>query len=98
MLMLIPILGWLTSNRKKKSLWYPTFFSHSLIFIFLIRNGKYIGKINYAKNIGRNCETYITADDKKNEILFRYYEFLSPEETMAYLKKNVFVVEGEDSK
>ena len=62
-----------------------------------IRNGRYIGKINYAKNIGRNCETYITADDKKNEILFRYYEFLSPEETMTYLKKNVFVVEGEDS-
>ena len=26
MLMLIPIFGWLTSNRKKKSLWYPTFF------------------------------------------------------------------------
>ena len=62
-----------------------------------IRNGRFIGKINFTKNIGRNCETYITVDDKKNEILFRYFEFLSPEETMAYLKKNVFVVEGENS-
>ena len=66
-------------------------------FILLnIKNGNFMGKINYVQNIDRNTETYITAED--NEIYFRYFEFLSPEDTMAYLKKNVCVVEGEYSK
>ena len=63
-----------------------------------IRNGNFIGKINFTNNLGRNTETYITSDEEKNELLFRYFELLSPEETMSYLKKCVYVVEGEDSK
>ena len=64
--------------------------------LFNIKNGNFMGKINYVQNIDRNTETHITAED--NEIYFRYFEFLSPEDTMAYLKKNVCVVEGEYSK
>ena len=62
-----------------------------------VKNGNFIGKINFEKNIDRNVETYLTVDPIKNEILFRYFELLSPEETMAYLKKKAFVVEGENS-
>ena len=61
-----------------------------------IKNGKFIGKINFEKNIERNVETCLNIDTNKNEILFRYFELLSPEETMAYLKKKAFVVEGEN--
>ena len=61
-----------------------------------IKNGKFMGKINFEKNIERNVETCLTVDTNKNEILFRYFELLSPEETMAYLKKKAFVVEGEN--
>ena len=64
--------------------------------LFNIKNGNFMGKINYVQNIDRNTETYITAED--NEIYFRYFEFLSPEDTMTYLKKNIYVVEGENSK
>ena len=62
-----------------------------------IKNGKFMGKINFEKNIERNVETCLTVDTNKNEILFRYFELLSPEETMAYLKKKAFVVEGENT-
>ena len=63
-----------------------------------IKSGKFMGKFDFVKNIERKCETYINVDPDKNEIFFRYLEFLSPEETMTYLKKNVFIVEGENSK
>ena len=62
-----------------------------------INNGNFMGKINLVNNLGRNIETYINVDDSKNEILFRYFEFLSPEETMAYLKKDEFYVEGKNN-
>ena len=62
-----------------------------------IYNGNFIGKINYVQNLERNSETYLTADCDKNELFFRYFEFLSPEETIAYLKKNFCIVEGKNS-
>ena len=61
-----------------------------------IKNGNFMGKISFIQNIDRNSETYITAED--NEIYFRYFEFLSYEDTMAYLKKNIRIVEGDNSK
>ena len=58
-----------------------------------INNGNFIGKINYLKKTERYCEIYITADYFNNHIYFRYFEFLTPQETMVYLKKNIFNVE-----
>lgn len=58
-----------------------------------IKNGNFIGKINYVKKYERYSEIYITADFKEDEIYFRYFEFLTPQETMVYLKKNIFNVE-----
>ena len=63
-----------------------------------IYNGNFIGKINFVQNLERNSETYLNADCDKNELFFRYFEFLSPEETISYLKKSVFIVEGKNGK
>ena len=60
-----------------------------------IEDGNYIGKINFMKKYDRNSASYITVDSKKNEIYFRYFEFLSPQETMVYKKKNIFNVEDD---
>ena len=59
-----------------------------------IENGNYIGKINFVKKNRRNSESYITVE--KNDIYFRYFEFLSPQETMVLKKKNIFNVDDEN--
>ena len=60
-----------------------------------IEDGNYIGKINFMKKYDRNSASYITVDSKNNEIYFRYFEFLSPQETMVYKKKKIFNVEDD---
>ena len=44
-------------------------------------DGGYFGKINYVKKADRNSECYITIDPMEEYIYFRYYEFLSPQES-----------------
>ena len=61
-----------------------------------VQNGNFIGKLNYVKKRERYSEIYITADCDTEEIYFRYFEFLTPQETMVYLKKNIFNVEEID--
>ena len=61
-----------------------------------INNGNFIGKINYLKKTERYCEIYITADYFNNHIYFRYFEFLTPQETIEKKKKNIFNVEEID--
>ena len=63
-----------------------------------VQNGNFIGKLNYVKKRERYSEIYITADCDTEEIYFRYFEFLTPQETMVYLKKNIFNVEEIDIK
>ena len=58
-----------------------------------VQNGNFIGKLNYVKKRERYSEIFITADCDTEEIYFRYFEFLTPQETMVYLKKNIFNVE-----
>ena len=65
--------------------------------IINIKNGEFIGKLDYVKKHERYSEIYITADPDNNEIYFRYFEFLTPQETMVYLKKNIFNVEEEEN-
>ena len=60
-----------------------------------IKNGNFIGQLKYVKKSERYSEVYITADNEKEEIYFRHFEFLTPQETMVYLKKNIFNVEEE---
>ena len=61
-----------------------------------VENGAYIGQFVFSKkNFQRKSATYITVDPVDNEIYFRYFEFLSPQETMIYKKKNIFSVEDE---
>ena len=64
--------------------------------IINIKNGEFIGKIDYIKKYKKYSRISITADCDNDEIYFRYFEFLTPQETMAYLKKNIFNV-GEDN-
>ena len=61
-----------------------------------VENGTYIGKFVFTKkNFERKSAAYITVDPVDNEIYFRYFEFLSPQETMIFKKKNIFNVEDE---
>ena len=63
-------------------------------YIFInIENGEYIGKIIFEKRNDSNSFNFINDDLWKNELYFRYFEFLSPQETMLYKKKNIFTVE-----
>ena len=61
-----------------------------------VENGAYIGQFVFSKKkFQRKSATYITVDPVDNEIYFRYFEFLSPQETMIFKKKNIFSVEDE---
>ena len=58
-----------------------------------VENGTFIGKINFVKKNERKSATYLTIDPIEKEMYFRYFEFLSPQETMVYKKKNIFNVD-----
>ena len=60
-----------------------------------VENGHFIGKISYSKKTGRNSAAYLTADPIDKELYFRYFEFLTPQETMLYKKKIINNVEDE---
>ena len=61
-----------------------------------IKNGNFMGKINYTKKIRRNAEVFITGDKHKEELFVRYFEFLSSKDTLNYLKKKISLVEGKN--
>ena len=62
-----------------------------------VENATFIGKITFTKKNQRHSVAYLTLDKYEKEIYFRYFEFLSPQETMIYKKKNIFNVEVENS-
>ena len=62
-----------------------------------VKNGEFMGKLNFIKKHERYSEIYVTADNDEEEIYFRYFELLTPEETMVYLKKNIFNVEEDNA-
>ena len=86
----------LLNDHKTAMIEYGDEFSKEFILID-IKDGNCIGKINFVKKNERNSEYYITADPLSNEIYFRYFEFLTPQETMVHLKKNIFNVEEEEN-
>ena len=53
-------------------------------------DGGYFGKINYSKKTDRNSECYITIDPMEEFIYFRYFEFLSPQESRNLKNKILF--------
>lgn len=60
-----------------------------------VENGSFIGKIDFMKKIDRKSLNYITVDVFTGDIYFRYFEFLSPQETMVFKKKNLVNVDEE---
>jgi WD40 repeat protein len=60
-----------------------------------VENGSFIGKIDFIKKIDRKSLNYITVDIFTEDIYFRYFEFLSPQETMVFKKKNLINVDEE---
>ena len=54
-----------------------------------IENGTYFGKLNFTKKTERNSQEYLTVDIANNVLIFRYFELLTPRETMIYRKKNI---------
>jgi len=50
-------------------------------------DGGYFGKINFVKKTERNSENYITVDPIEKFIYFRYFEFLSPQESRNFIDK-----------
>ena len=61
-----------------------------------VENGNFIGKITFNKKNSRNSAAYLTVDPYEKELYFKYLEFLTPQETMIYKKKNIFNVEEEN--
>ena len=56
-------------------------------FLLNAEDGGYIGKINFVKKADRYSENYITIDPFEKFIYFRYFEFLSPQESRNFRKK-----------
>ena len=59
-----------------------------------VENGAFIGKINFTKNSSRRSAAYVTVDPINKEMHVRYFELLSPKETMSYKNKNITNVEN----
>ena len=57
-------------------------------------DGGYFGKINFTKKTERNSENYITIDPIEEFIYFRYFEFLSPQESRNLRNKLFFRNQG----
>ena len=53
-------------------------------FLLNAEDGRYIGKINFFKKVDRYSENYITIDPLEQFIYFRYFEFLSPKESINF--------------
>ena len=53
-------------------------------------DGGYFGKINFTKKTERHSENYITIDPIEEFIYFRYFEFLSPQESREFRNKIFF--------
>ena len=53
-------------------------------------DGGYFGRINFVKKTERNSENYITVDPVEEFIYFRYFEFLSPQESKDFRNKIFF--------
>ena len=56
-------------------------------FLLNAEDGRYIGKINFFKKVDRYSENYITIDPLEQFIYFRYFEFLSPQESRNFKNK-----------
>ena len=56
-------------------------------FLLNAEDGRYIGKINFFKKVDRYSENYITIDPFEQFIYFRYFEFLSPQESRNFKNK-----------
>ena len=56
-------------------------------YLMNAEDGGYIGKIKFLKNVDRYSENYITIDPIEQYIYFRYFEFLSPQESRNFRKK-----------
>ena len=54
-----------------------------------VEDGLYIGKVSFVKKTERNSQEYLTVDTVNNWLVFRYFELLTPRETMIYRKKNI---------
>ena len=82
--------GYLLNDKKTLVCLNGQSFNETEYILSDIENGAYIGKINFLKKTDRSSQEYLTVDDLNNELVFRYYELLSPEETMEYKKKKLF--------
>ena len=58
-------------------------------YIANVENGRIFGKVNYSKKTNRNAETHISVDPTRNELVFRYIEFLPFEDTLFYSKQHI---------
>ena len=82
----------LLNDNKIAVMEYGDDYSKEMNLINVV-NGNIIGKITFVKKNDIKSATYITIDQYHKEMFFRYLEFLSPQETMLYKKKDIFNVE-----
>ena len=56
-------------------------------YLMNAEDGGYIGKIQFFKKADRYSENYITINPDEESIYFRYFEFLSPQESRNFRNK-----------
>ena len=56
-------------------------------YLMNAEDGGYIGKIKFTKKADRYSENYITINPSEEAIYFRYFEFLSPQESRNFRNK-----------
>ena len=56
-------------------------------YVMNAEDGGYIGKIKFMKKADRYSENYITINPSEEAIYFRYFEFLSPQESRNFRNK-----------
>ena len=60
-----------------------------IYYIANVDKGRIIGKANYSKKTNRNAETHFSVDQTTNELIFRYIELLTFEDTLFYKKQHI---------
>ena len=62
---------------------------HINFYIANIHYGRILAQFNYMKKTNRNAEVFFEVDLPKNELVFKYIEFLTLEDTLAYKKQHI---------
>ena len=62
---------------------------HIKFYVANVFNGRILAEFNYIKKTSRNAEVFFEIDLPNNELIFKYIEFLTLEDTLIYKKEHI---------